>query len=227
MIATPLLHEDLMYKPYSSEITGGIIGWWKLNGNALDSTSNGYNGTLVASPPYVTGQNGIVSGALSFNGSTQDVTTACNVQTVLGTTGNFSINIWTNIPVLSAVAANCYAANNGGVTRFYLSVQETGGSTNVKTAIGSWNTIYSGYVSGSTWQMWTVTLSGTSGSLYRNASLIGSQAGITVNNPNAPFYIGGGVSGAGWFNGYIDDVRFYNRPLTINEITTLYKRNAK
>ena len=56
----------------SASIPGEAMrGWWKLDGNALDSSGLANNASLVGAPGYVAGR---VGPALSLNGSTQYAT---------------------------------------------------------------------------------------------------------------------------------------------------------
>ncbi len=78
------------------------------------------------------------------------------------------------------------------------------------------------------WQMCTMTYDGMTIKLYLNGKL------VTEKNyaENHPFMVSAdkvliGMMGVGWniyhFNGYIDEVRIYNRTLTDDEVFTLYQ----
>ena len=43
----------------------GLVGWWKLDGNATDSSGNGHDGVLFGNPEWVAGK---IGGALKFDG---------------------------------------------------------------------------------------------------------------------------------------------------------------
>ena len=45
--------------------TTGLVGYWKFDGNASDSSGLGNNGTLVGGPTFTTGK---IGQALSFDG---------------------------------------------------------------------------------------------------------------------------------------------------------------
>src|SRR3989344_1222156 len=53
-----------------ADITTGLVGWWKLDGNATDSSGNGSNGTLVGGPTFTNGQ---IDQAVNLNGTSQYV----------------------------------------------------------------------------------------------------------------------------------------------------------
>ena len=73
-----------------------LVGWWKLDDGsgtvAIDSSGNGYDGTLLGDPQWVAGQ---IGGALQFDGSGDSVHVG-NAQ-VFNFPGSFSISAWINI----------------------------------------------------------------------------------------------------------------------------------
>ncbi len=54
----------------SADITTDLMGYWKLDGNANDSSGNGYHGQEYGSPSYVPG---IIGQAMDFDGPEQSV----------------------------------------------------------------------------------------------------------------------------------------------------------
>lgn len=79
-------------------------------------------------------------------------------------------------------------------------------------------------LSSNTWYFIVCTYDGVSAKVYLNNSLIATTA-LTSNltsNTN-PFLIGKDQNSANSFNGTIDDVKYYNRTLTAQEISDLYE----
>jgi len=64
------------------------VAWWKLDGDALDSSGNDHNGTLHGNPQWIPG---IYGGALDFDGD--DYVTIDGYKGVLGTQA-FTITAW-------------------------------------------------------------------------------------------------------------------------------------
>jgi hypothetical protein len=66
-----------IWQIYDNEFTNGtvsnssLVAHWQLDGNTLDSGTNGNNGTTTNSPAYVTSQNGVPGYAMAFNGTNQ------------------------------------------------------------------------------------------------------------------------------------------------------------
>lgn len=79
----------------------------------------------------------------------------------------------------------------------------------------------------STWDHYVCAYDGTNAKVYKNGTLLGSQAKVwnTINNSDV-FRIGIGVGGEFWFNGAIDDLKIYNYVLTDTEISNLYSNNT-
>ena len=71
-----------------------------------------------------------------------------------------------------------------------------------------------------TWTHVAMTCNGTTMSLYRNGTLVGTlaQPGPTAVSTD-PLRIGGNSVWDEFFQGRIDEVRIYNRALTVNEIS--------
>jgi hypothetical protein len=67
-----------------------------------------------------------------------------------------------------------------------------------------------------------VTYDGSAIRLYVNAVLVASLAGVVGSMPNStlPLDIGGNNVWSEWFIGRIDEVRLYNRALSLAELQT-------
>src|SRR5690606_35060910 len=74
---------------------GSIIGWWKLNGNAQDSSGNDYHGTVNGATP-TTGQDGSSNSAYSFDG-VDDYVNVGKPSLIGGLTNEYSVSAWISI----------------------------------------------------------------------------------------------------------------------------------
>ena len=72
------------------------------------------------------------------------------------------------------------------------------------------------------WVFATLMRSGNTMSIWTNGVLAVSGACSNTNYIDAPFRIGAGTGGGESFNGLIDEVPFWNRALSTNEIQFLY-----
>ncbi|MDB6112540.1 MAG: hypothetical protein JWR69_4290, partial [Pedosphaera sp.] len=97
--------------------------------------------------------------------------------------------------------------------------------------VGGGETTVSGQqeISNNQWTHLAVTRDGVGGQfkIYVNGSLDGTATGATgLLNANPNIFIGGNVGDGRYFNGLIDDVRFYSRVLSDSEVATLVPPNA-
>src|ERR1019366_4048261 len=77
-------------------VLNGLVGWWPLNGNANDSSGNGYTGTITAATS-VTGQNRTANGAYSFLGSSSTSYITTNSTMGIGA-ANATLSCWVYNP---------------------------------------------------------------------------------------------------------------------------------
>ncbi len=208
---------------------GLILHWTFDDGTATDSTANGNDGTVNGPVLFTPGQVG--AGALSFDGA-NDYVDAGNMD-FSGTAVSFAA--WFNADNL----ANCNSfdcrivskasgvstqdhyfmvstINSGGTKlRFRL---KAGGTTT--TLIGG-----SGIVSNGQWHHIAATYGGSEMRLYLDGVLVGSIAknGVIDVNAGLPLWVGGNPPGPTvrpW-DGLVDDVRLYDRALTLQDVQTL------
>lgn len=67
------------------------------------------------------------------------------------------------------------------------------------------------------WHQVAMVYNGSSFLLYVDGKFISSTQAV-ISNVNTRFTIGSTIDGAGYFNGNIDDIRIYNKPLTATDI---------
>jgi hypothetical protein len=79
-----------------------------------------------------------------------------------------------------------------------------------------------------TWFHMTWTYDGALNSLYYNAvSATTPTAGTQTGTPDQILFSGYNISASETFTGLLDDVRFYNRVLSLGEIETIYYTSSK
>jgi prepilin-type N-terminal cleavage/methylation domain-containing protein len=203
--------------------TAGLVGWWKLNGNANDSSTGGNNG-IVTSATLATGQNTQANGAYAFNGTTSTIFTTIAPIAVT----NITMSGWGLV--------------QPGVTKG--TIVHVGGGDGYSIGIGSnlnttdnvvvglfpgvrWVATTSTVTAG--WHLFTMALdlNGTP-TIYLDGVSLGTYGGIAASKPTAQISLGRNlgdepVSQADRsYNSSIDDVRVYNRMLSTTEILALY-----
>lgn len=172
---------------------------------ATDSSPNGRHGTVVSATWTTPGRYG---NALSFNGTSSRVTTAATLPA--GTA--FSVTAWVYNPGNSAYetiaavgAARDVFLRNGRLSVF-------GGVT---------ETDLNRVVPTRRWVHVAVVSDGTTVRGYLDGTAAAPVATTLATSAAAPLQVGAWPSGSGngdWFNGRIDEVRWYNRALTAGEV---------
>ncbi|MHC4396828.1 MAG: LamG domain-containing protein [Planctomycetota bacterium] len=204
-----------------ADLTDGLVAYWKLDGDAVDSAGTN-NGTIYGATP-TTGQ---INGALEFDGSGDYVDFPDGFSDF---TGGLTIALWA-YPTSNGVwwpkfidFANGAGADNIIFARFETSdtlafVVWSGGSEG-------------GYVTANNvlelgvWQNFVVTLDGTGNAvIYKNGVPVGAGTTYVPRNINRTNnYIAKSNWNDDYYKGSIDDVRIYDRALSVEEVEELYE----
>lgn len=205
-----------------------LVGWWPLNGQADDSSGNGFHGTVTGAS-LATGQGGRVNGAYLFDG---------NENYILGTPGlvgnkEITINAWALV-VAGATKGTIFhiGAGNG---------YSIGLGTGLSSANGTVTGLFPGKrwldtstVASAGWHMVSLVLDEASvPSLYLDGTLIGRYTGVAPSTATNAFSIGRNTGDEGSpvtvrrFNSSIDDVRLFGRALSATELQALYAAGAR
>jgi glucose/arabinose dehydrogenase len=204
----------------------GLVGAWGLNegtGTTVgDSSGSGNNGTLSGAGATWTagGKNG---GALSFNGSSGNVTVPHSASISLNS--SYTLEAWVKPTALSGYQTVLIKEVTGGCGYW---LQTTGN----RIASGFSNSGCREYVSTTPtiplnqWSHLAAVFNDTANTytLYLNGTAIRTDNETTAPVPNTQaLVIGqsacGGCGNERW-RGLLDDVRIYSRPLTATEIQT-------
>jgi hypothetical protein len=197
------------------------IATYSLNGNATD-LGGSYNAT-ESNITYGTGKFGQ---AAIFNGSNSVIS---RTDQVLPTSGDYSISLWFNpasgfLSTLFGLFSSFeFGTSNGigiygnGLSDFICNFGSIGQSVLI-TSIPSGR-----------WIHCVAVLDGTTGSLYIDGAHMGSTTASNTINTSCDFKLGysgrtsnGNYNYNQYFNGSIDEVRVFNKALSISEIETLY-----
>ncbi len=192
-----------------------------------DITGNDNSGTLMNMLPAAWIP-GIMGNALAFDG----VNNYVQINNQLG--ASFTISCWIKTAQtfqqvdLTYDGTGIIWSDVGGPANDFVfgGTRSAGGVNRLSFYVGSGDTTINGNqeISTGQWTHLAVTRDATSGAvkLYVNGVLDASgTAGTAVLNANPNINIGGNTLDGRYFNGAIDDVRFYTRVLTPGEIATL------
>jgi hypothetical protein len=182
---------------------------------ATDSSGSGHHGTLINGPTWVAGHTG---SALSFDGVNDFVSVPS-----LPHLPQWTIATWVRSPAVPAATGD-----SGPIHRFYnfqINWNHTKSSHRGAAVVRVGSTNYTasfGPLLANTWYHLVATYDGETLSAYKNGAL------VTANPaPSGPARVEAAALRLGahatatagqFFQGTIDDVRIFNRALTLNEI---------
>ncbi|MGA2623169.1 MAG: LamG-like jellyroll fold domain-containing protein [Bacteroidota bacterium] len=217
-----LYHED-GYDP-------SLVAYYPFNGNANDESGKGNDGTPSGNVIWVTNRFGQASSAANFDG---DVSTFISAPTTMFPTGNAarSISLWVKAVDFSQAANIAGWGQNSSNNLCFISC------SNVPPEAFSRKIFLWGYdddlhtkssFGDNQWYHIVYTHDGFTSSFFINGSLDTSLAMNFSTSTGSTFYVGYRPSTTehGPFNGVVDDIRIYSRPLSGTEIKALYHENG-
>ncbi|UCG58920.1 MAG: hypothetical protein JSU70_05285 [Phycisphaerales bacterium] len=201
--------------------TARLIGWWKLDDDARDSSGSGNHGTINGDPNSVVGR---IGGALEFDG----------VDDYVETDYATDLPVWTAAIWVKSPAAPSPAASGGPLHResnFQInwnhSYEDFRGAAALRVGT-MWHAATFGELQADTWYHLAATYDGENLKAYKNGVLI-------TDNPDpsgAPDTERGTLKLArhsiygDHFAGVIDDVRLYSYDLSGDEIAAIFSDPA-
>ncbi len=227
----------------SANLQTGLVAYYPFNGNASDISGN--NNVLTANGVTLTTDRfGRPNSAYSFTNTQTSVTNYLKaVNPAPFAKNTYTISAWFNsrqfYPNIGGVTYNYQSIvfyspqwyNYGPAYHLALqhannSVLEGGNWTTTNTNQGV--TSANGSIVVNQWYHVVLSYDGTTIKMYKDGQLVGSRAATISYANQIQFLIGGAGDGPspggiyGGFNGKIDDVGFWDRALTYNEIQELY-----
>lgn len=208
----------------------GLVGWWKLDdttATAFDSSWNRKIGTPTGTSIV---SNCVRNICRSFNGvDGQQVNTANDPYAKSVFSGGLTLAAWVNPAATQshATPGNQIVSIEGA----YVIDVDSGGKFGFEIDGSGTDVVTSASIPNGVWTYIVMTASGA-GSLrsYVNgvADSTGSQSYYDIDTLTRALSIGGHPTATTFnFNGQIDDVRVYNRALTIQEIKDLYNNGIR
>jgi hypothetical protein len=225
LVAFSVLIQAASVHAFTAGPDASLVGWWKfdeVSGTAAaDSSGNGNKGTIVGTPGWVPG-GGKFGGALQFNG------TDCYVNVGQGAslkiTSGVTMCYWIKTPGFGSTSWAGIIGNGDGAWRMSRSAS-TGNALHmgVGGATVSGNAYFDGSktVTDNEWHHGAGVFDGTHATIYVDGvqdvqiSATGQLASSTydvVIGTNAQYLT------SRLFTGMLDDVRIYNRGLTVDEL---------
>jgi hypothetical protein len=200
----------------------GLVGYWKMNTNADDSSDYGNDGTLNE----VENATGRWNQAYEFDGEDDYITTNFDRNAY-----NFTWSTWIypKGPNHAAQTGLCLIGqySSSGTPRLFWRPYKNGTNFQLKNSTGGWQSFFSddNTVPHNKWTHVAVSYENTTfmrkvyinGVLHQNQTLSG---GLQISIGATGF---GMCEQPNWdFNGTIDEIRVYNRTLSASEVNDLY-----
>lgn len=175
-------------------------------------------------------QPGKIGTALDFCGSTSYVSLPTGVVSSL--TGDYTVSAWVK-PASNATWSRLFDIGTGSAASMFLTLSD---GTELRYAIttsgagGEQRINGKGTLPLNQWSLVTVTVAGTTGTLYVNGTAVGTNTAMTVHpsafGASTRNYIGKSQYSDPALNGAVDDFNIYSRALSAAEVATLASGQA-
>lgn len=197
-----------------------LIAWYKLDGNANDSSGNGYNGT----PTNMSWVSGKIGQAGSFNGSGSYVN--CSNNAIFNLKNTFTLSCWVNPSQQTTQYNGVISKTSGNTAGYELRTTNTDiNSTIIQLRVMNGSDLKLDVtVSNNVWSLITAVFNNGNATIFVNgiATSFGTLATESAIVSNDLFI--GKLSYANlYYKGYIDDVRIYSHALSLKEVKELSK----
>ena len=218
--------------------TNGLIAYYPLNGNANDASGNTNNGSIYGTINPVSDHNGNVNGAFQFTDGSK-IRVINNASLYL--TNGFSYSAWVRLRSFAGYDGNTgmwadygtHAIFSKNCDQAMLSSTMSSLSSNTinyntGTWNGAWQSDFFSYTLGN-WINVAVSYDASTAVpvlvVFINGKIVAKSGGrIDFTSTNSVDLIIGGMDCWNYFfNGDMDELRFYNRGLTEQEIAATYE----
>jgi uncharacterized protein (TIGR02145 family) len=216
--------------------TVGLVAFYGFDGNVIDLTQNGYDGLVHNSQNgtinFSIDRKGISNSAIDFNSNPEWNYLGPYVEfqqtSNLCVDSDFSINFFLN---LSSNNIRGDVINKGPDNLNGNLLSRVYDNNTLKNGVSQVEYLFtqSDYLEG--WKMITITNFDGLWSIYVNGDLSSSGNIGNISNNDSPYFLGampsGGSNGSHWpLQGSVDDLGFWNRALTEQEIQNLYTSSS-
>ena len=220
-----LLLATLLALPLAAQTPTDPVAWLRAEGNATDATTNGNNGVVSGTVPYVTGK---VGNAFNFTGNVANyvrIPNSASLQSSL-----LTVEYWVNFN--SALNAVTVAKRNGSSDAWQTGIVFSGGNFllqfvgNTSGGLFDW---YSAPLSSpvGVWTHVAVTYDGSTVKGYINGSQVLTQAvALQLSSRTADIYVGNYAGTALPLDAKLDELSIYNRALSAAEVLAIYQAGA-
>lgn len=208
-----------------ANLTTGLIAYYPFNGNANDESGNNHHGA-VSGATLTSDRFGNVDSAYNFDGNDR-IDVPDHADFTLGA-NPFTIAAWMQYDPVSSYYLMGHDEGPGERNKWILWVHSSGFHLHVNgPSFSGYSAVAYGGMTpeAERWYHMVVRRDGTLYTLFLDGSPVASRTeSRAIPNPNTTFQMGTAESGhpERVFRGVLDDVRWYNRALSDDEIQDLY-----
>jgi uncharacterized protein (TIGR02145 family) len=194
----------------------GLVAYYPFNGNANDESGNGYNGTVYG-PILTTDRFEKPNSAWNF--TEYNTIDMGNILSEVFESNVYTISLWYNMTV-----------NGGLINKWQNCCPNTGNNAFWTAADGFWSNTkgYQPFTNPpiNQWVHWLITMNSGTLQVYINGELVLTDTGYYSVASDMNLKISSSAGGGNSFIGKVDDVRIYNKILTLDEILSLYHEDG-
>jgi hypothetical protein len=210
---------------HATDVTNGLIAWYKGSGNAKDSSGHGHDGTWSATPAYTTNRDGVANGAFNFNGTAYiDTGLICDSATF---PNGYTLNFW--VLAQGSDARNPIGDINADSSAGMVGPIDLAGTFYNRSFLPGQTDVSGGNWLDQTWYMVTVYYDKTRLQIYTNGVPVSTAlAGVSGNVRSGTTLKLGRWGDFQWqgvyryFEGQVSDVRLFTNALPNPAISLLY-----
>lgn len=203
----------------TSSLQDGLVGHWKLDGNAKDDTIYNNHGTIYGAISTID-RHGQANSAYDFDG-TDDYIEGVN-NNLTDWPDGITVSVWVKSDtanwndtgmLVSKRSSFILHPNSGSKTiRFY------------RSNGGAWSSVaYTSSVDLTQWNHYVGTYDNSTLKLYENGELKNSKSVTgTIDSDTGNVFFGRDDGLSRYLDGQLDDIRIYDRALSSNDISKLY-----
>jgi hypothetical protein len=236
----PATAPPVVIPPVADSLKLGLIAYYSFNNNTVDSSGHNNDGTGKNLLP-VTDRFNNDNSAYYFDGTSSFILVKDKPELRLNST-DFTLNMWINLDEYNVSSGSALLAKNSGPFQNGWNCSITGlGTTNTNIGNAFYNVsggddphaVGDAVVGLHKWRMVTITynLLQQRITFYINGKFDHATDGIPTPNPTTvvDLFIGknsyidpSGLTPPYYIKGKLDDIRIYNRKITVSEINKLY-----
>ncbi len=219
--------------------TNGLIGWWPFSGNANDESGNGNNGTVFGAT-LTTDRNNLPTNSYDFNGTTNYISLKNTFFSNPSRVSTFSYSFWINPSTIPSAGKIFVINGKEGFWRTISVCLIENGTIEIRGSQPSPQDYFAANskstISLSKWHHVVITYKEGLFSLYLNGVLSNTQS-ISYTSMEFAYLQSGNSTSTNLFgaanpvspgityhyHGKLDDYGVWDRALSANEITKIYK----